>query len=231
MTPAGIHGTLPGLSPSLASVALGRLMTQWLELMKAVPEGQTSTQETDRLVLAAVLLAHENASLVRGTCWAELSECLELARSGSWAHLDEICWLLVKGFVTTGVADARATRRLEQMLNHHDSSVRTWFHYVAWMIHGDLDVETVRPILLQNLADKLGAVKLSAGLLAVLHPDKSLLDKEADAFEPAEFEDQYRTRLQQIRELEWNANAFNFWLAENTSRQLIWDAVKNLEVS
>lgn len=222
--------SLPGLNPTLASVSLGRLMTQWVELMKALPEGETSNQETDRLTLAAVLLAHESAHLVRGTSLAEANKCLEVARSGPWADLDEIPWLLVQGYLTTGKADSKAIRRVERMLSHQSSSIREWFHYVAWMIRADLDIEDVRPRLLQNLADKLGAVMESAGLLAVLHPDKVVLDAAADGFEPEEFGDQYRDRLKQIRELEWNSQAFNLWLAENTSRKLTWDAVKSLEV-
>lgn len=222
--------SLPGLSPNLASVALGLLMTQWMEAMNSLPGEETSNPATDRLVLAAVLLAQESASLVQGTCQSEVNACLEVARSGSWADLDEIPWLLVQGHVTAGKSDSKTVRRIERLLSHHSSSIRTWFHYVAWMIRADLDVDEVRPRLLQNLADKLGAVMESAGLLAVLHPDKVVLDAAADAFEPEEFGEQYLDRLQQIRELDWNSQAFNFWLAENNARKLIWDTVKSMEV-
>jgi hypothetical protein len=108
--------------------------------------------------------------------------------------------------------------------------VRGWFHYVAWMIRPDLDVEAVRPILLQNLADKLGFVALSTGLLAALHDNKGMLDAFADAFDAGIFQEQYRDRLRQTRESQWNSFPLNLWLTEVRSRELIWDAARSLTV-
>lgn len=223
--------SLPGLSPSVAAVALSRLMTQWMDAIRNLSDGQNSNQTTDRLILACVLLAHEDTELVRGTCLAEVNACLDLARSSSWSDFDEIPWLLIQGYVNSGRADTAAVRRVERMLSHGSSSIRIWFHYVAWMIQADLDVEEVRPRLLKNLADMLGGLYESAGLLAVLHDDKSVLDTEADAFEPPEgYEAQYKDRLNIIRDQQWNSFALNLWLSENKSRKLIWYAVKSMEV-
>lgn len=224
--------SLPGLSPSVAAVALSRLMTQWMDAIRNLPERETSSQATDRLILACLLIAREDAELVRGTCLADVEACLDLARSGTWADLDEIPWLSVHGYLTTGKADIATTRRVERMLSHGSSSIRVWFHYVAWMIQDDLDVEGVRPRLLQNLADMLGGLYESAGLLAVLHDDKSVLDTKADAFEPPEgFEAQYNDRLIVIRDQQWNSFALNLWLSENRSRRVIWESVKSMEVA
>jgi len=223
--------SLPGLNPTLASVALATLMRQWLEAMGTLPESQTSNQATDRLILAVLLLAQENADLVRGTCREELDQCLMVARSGSWAVYDEIPWLVLQGYLTTGKAASTIISRVEGMLGHDSSGAREWFHYVAWMIRSELDLSIVRPMLLQNLADKLGAVELSAGLLAALHPEKNVLDEAADIFHPPEgFLSQYQSRVEQVRDQQWNFYALTFWLADNLCRKLIWDAVKSTDV-
>lgn len=223
--------TLPGLQPKLALAALESLCRRWLESVNVLPEGQLSSTEADRLILACLLLAQEDAELMRQSLNSDVNECLAFSSTSNWKELDEIPWLLVQSYLENGRPSPALLFRIRNLLGHHNSNIREWFHYVAWMIHPNIDPETVRDTLLGNLADKLGGVTTSAGLLAILHPDKAILDAAADAFEPPEgFEDQYRNRLEHIREQEWNSFTNNLWQAENRSRKLIWDAVKALEM-
>lgn len=223
--------SLPGLSPPLAAIALNQLTTKWLELTNSLPNGATSTPETDRLILAALLLAQEDSNLIKNSNQPELSKCLAVARSGSWPDFDEIPWLLIQSYVSAGTADPKATLRVENLLGSSNSSVREWFHYVAWMIQPDLNLKRVQPILLQNIADKLGGVMESTGLLASLYPDKDELNELASNFEPDGFADQYQSRLATIREQEWNSFKFNLLVMENNIRKLIWATANSLEVA
>lgn len=226
----GRQETIPGLEPNVALAALESLCRRWLQSVGELPEGQLSSTEADRLILACLILAQEDADLMRQSMNSVVSECLAASRSSNWKELDEIPWLLVQDFLDTGRPGRDKLHRVRNLLGHHNSNIREWFHYVAWMIHPSIEPEAVYDTLLGNLADKLGGVTTSAGLLAILYPDKTVLDTAADAFEPPEgFEDQYRDRLNNIREREWNSYTNNLWQAENQSRKLIWGAVKGLE--
>ena len=226
---AGQHA-LPGLQPNIATAALESLCRRWLREVDPLPKGELSSAEADRLTLACLLLAQEDAQLMQRSVNAVVGECLAVAQTSNWNDLDEIPWRLVLGYVEAGRPDERQRLRVQNLLGHHDSSIREWFHFVAWMILPSIEADAVRNTLLSNIADKLGGVVESAGLLAILHPDKTGLDAAADAFEPPEgFEKQYRERLGNIFRGHWNSFTNNLWQAENGCRKLIWDAVKGQE--
>lgn len=154
-----------------------------------------------------------------------------VARSDCWADLDNIPWLWVQRYVTTGIADSRTFRRAERVLAHGSSSIRLWFDYATWMIRLALDLEETRPTLLQDLAGKFGSLYESAGLLAVRYDDLSAFEAKADAFEPPDgFEAQYKDRPITVRDQQWNSFALILRLAENNSRKLTWDSMKWMEV-
>lgn len=220
---------LPGMEGSLSQQVLERLIREWMSVVEHGARKRDETRAGD-LLLAALLLAQEDRQCLEGR--PELVfEAVELCGQQVDSYLDRLplqaiqaYWLQVKPY-------PEVVEGISCNLDHHNSAIRVWFHHVAWMMRPDLDVERIRPLLLKNIANMLGGLYESTGLLAMLHDEKSVLDAEADGFEPPEgFEAQYKDRLTIIRDQQWNSFALNLWLSENKSRKLIWDAVKSMEV-
>lgn len=207
----------------LPGQTLTTLCQQWLDANE-----QDQSRLADDLSLACLLLAHEERHVILDEEDTRASACVEATAHGPFPYYDDLSWLMVEDYRLRGGIGANRMVRLMNFLNHRDSSVRSWFHYVAWMIRSELPIDLVRPILLNNMADKLGAVAESVGLLAVLHSDQDELFALAEAFEPEDpsFLDQFHVRLSQVRSREWNESTNNFWQAENRSRMLMWSAAK-----
>lgn len=207
---------------------LERLINEWMSVVVNAARARNETRAGD-LLLAALLLAREDAKCLEGRpelLFGAIERCGREVDS----YLDRLPLQAIQGYWLNGSPYPEVVEEISCNLDHHSSSIRVWFHHVAWMMRPDLDVERIRPLLLKNLANMLGGVGESAGLLANLHPDKSVLDAAADTFVPPEgFEDQYRRRLTCIREEQWNAQPLNLWVAENDARKLIWETVKSME--
>ena len=89
------------------------------------------------------------------------------------------------------------------------------------------------PVLIDKgavLADKLGAVSLSAGLLS--HALGSKVAEEAATFSPPdEFALQYRNRVDRLNDIGWASAEVDFWQWECFCREELWDAVKSAPIS
>jgi len=213
----------------MSQQVLERLVSEWMSVVQNGARRRNESRAGD-LLLAALLLAREDSQCLEGR--PELVfEAVELCGQQVDSYLDRLPLQAIQGYWLPGKPYPEVVEGISCNLDHHNSSIRVWFHHVAWMMRPDLNVERVRPLLLKNLANMLGGVAESAGLLANLHPDKSILDAAADAFVPPDgFEDQYRSRLACIREEQWNAQPLNLWVAENDARKLIWQALSSAEV-
>ena len=222
-----LHTDADAPCPTVAGLAMDRLCDQWLAEMAVAPPIVPAPHAADELCLACLLLAREDNLIIGDGPLARVSECLASLVPGPYKQVDRLPWLLVASYLADPEVNSDLVERVQDLLGCAGSSVRGWFHYVAWMIRPDLDADAVRPILLGNLADKLGFVGLSTGLLASLYDDKEELDAFAADFTPPEgFEEQYLDRIRQTRELEWNWFTFNLRLSEATCRELIWRAVR-----
>jgi hypothetical protein len=139
--------------------------------------------------------------------------------------------MLIEAILTSDPKYGSVIRRCERLLSHSNSGVRIWFHYVCWVLRDELGMEEVRSRLLLNLADKLGGLAESVGLLAVLHDKPDGLDVEADDFEaPESFVSQYAERLERIRTCGWSAFGATYWRVESHLRRLIWESIQSIEI-
>lgn len=216
---------LPGFQPTLASVALDRLTSQWLAHMRCE---RPDSNASGNLVLACLLLIHEEREALLPRDQRRLERCLAVAQAGPFWHFDVEPWTVMVDYARTGAPKLHA---VEGLLGHGASAIRGWFHRVAWLVRADLNVDRVRPILLQNLADKILYLHRSAALLAALHDDIAELDRWADAYQPDDlrFESQYRETLASFREAGWIDSTATSWKDESMCRKDIWEAVRGLE--
>jgi hypothetical protein len=213
----------------MSQQVLERLVAEWMFVAEHGTRRRNETRAGD-LLLAALLLAQEDRQFLEGRPKL-VFEAVELCGEHVDSYLDRLPLQAIQGYWLIGRPYREVVEGISCNLAHHNSAIRLWFHQVAWMMRPDLDVERVRPLLLKNLADKIWRFTESAGLLANLHPDESVLNAAADAFLPPEgFEDQYRSRLAEIREAQWTAQPLNLWVEENFARKLIWETVKSMEI-
>ncbi|HZH99268.1 MAG TPA: hypothetical protein VEX38_09875 [Fimbriimonadaceae bacterium] len=216
---------------TVASLALHRLCADWLAQMADNDPDHPAPRQADATQLACLLLAYESREDLIIPISNAHERCLQRSMLGVFAHMDSLPWLMIESYVSEGVLALRLRDRLQKLLFHPDSSIRWWFHYVAWMVRHDLDREAVTRIMLCNVADKLAHVELSAGFLGSFYDDTLEIDELAASYHPYEFEEQYRQRLEFFRGGQWFAEGHRFCEAEHRARQMIWEAVRNIPIS
>ena len=126
-------------------------------------------------------------------------ELLEARERPAW--FDQLLWDLCLTSNLPAPSESEAVERLTANLDYHNSSIRHWMMDLGWTAHRWLAAEESTAPLLKNLADTLGSALMAAGLAAKLARSDEEFWARAQRFVPPNgFEDQYRARLDSVRE-------------------------------
>ena len=205
-SPEGRHQVMAGQSPAASSLAaeaaFATLSQEWHDQLQRVDHDALLPTSMDDLALACLLLAVEFGSGFTASAW----EGAEVNRdsAGDFSRMpwiDQLPWDLCLAATAHDPPDTGPVRSLVENLGHHNSSIRVWVMHVAWMARPWLTPERVAPVLLRNFADTLGGPFEAAALASSLAPDVEGFWDMAERFAPpAGFEEQYRWRLNRLRE-------------------------------
>ena len=102
------------------------------------------------------------------------------------------------------------------------SGIRAFMFEIGWFVRRRLPVEETTERLLQNVADTLGHWGESLGLCSYLFETEEQFWAFAHAYQPdPRFEEQYRDRLQTVRDAGLGLCRYHFALLEANIRRLI----------
>ncbi len=185
-------------------------------------ENLRDTSERDLLLLACCLIVASSTELFDAQTQAAFAEACKGMESGGEQWFDYSIWAILEAIVTDSPARDGRMDRLYVLLDFHDSALRLWFHRVAWMLRPLLDRHLAAPYLLQNIADKIGYVQQSAGLLANMYEDREELEAVVSSYEPTAMADQYARTVKNIEGVGWYACGTSLWREERRAWQLVW---------
>jgi hypothetical protein len=124
----------------------------------------------------------------------------------------------------TRVTEGQAKINVYNDLDHGVSGIRIYMMELAWIIRKQLQVGKAADHLLQNVAGTLAYVDHSAGLCYCLFDSEASFWNYADAFTPqSRFEEQYRQRLEAVRNAGVSVCTQYFWRFEAGLRKKIED--------
>lgn len=118
-----------------------------------------------------------------------------------YGNFDALVWRLCRSDTAGAPSRSAGMADLLHALTHHDSGVRGWVMNVGWMVRPWLPADEAVPLLLRNVVDTLGGVRLAMGLARGM----CATDKELEAFiagfkPPDGFVDQFADRITRCRE-------------------------------
>lgn len=179
--------------------------------------------EADELSYACLLLCVEHVDALAPTALDVLAKCLKTAReAGHREWMDTLPWrCAVECF---GLSGMRATNILCANLAHHSSEVRLFLFEIAWFYRPRLNPRWIEPKLLKNMADTLGGWHRSAGLCASMQESPEAFLALAEEYDAGDFADQFRMRLDYLKEDHVPNTEIYFYCLETSVRKRIIDA-------
>ena len=216
--------------PVVAERAFLALVRSWNHEVDQEESLRRLSADWRRCELACVLVAHEYGPAFTAVARREISDTCERVHTlspGSTGWIDLVSWHLCESSTRPEhFSESGGVRSLLRGLGHHSSSIREWMMDLAWMVRNRLPPDEAVPILLRNLADKLGGPFRGAGLAAAICADKNDFLRRARDFDPPErFSSQYSRRLESLEELGLLTAQASFWRLEVYCRRQIEQGV------
>lgn len=219
---------LPGFSraPTAAEGAFLALASRWAYCVQRLDRSRAFPREVDVCALACLLVASEWGVTFSGVAH-ELIEAncaiVDSCRGGSW--IDRLSWELCGESLSEWRCASRAFDQLAANLDHHNSSIRIWMMEIGWMVQPRLDRKEAVSRLLSNLAETIFEPHLAADLAARFFPDFVQFIAHAQSYEPpSQYEEQYRSRLENYTKEGSEALQTPFWQLECECRKMIESA-------
>jgi hypothetical protein len=221
------------LAPTLAERVFLGLARQWQAHLEAQAEPRKITPDMDNLALACLLLAVEwGKDFTPGIRAQAMHNRDQVEGHSPIPLLDQLPWnLCLCANSKKPPHKQNAVRELTDHLDHPQSGVRLWCMKVAWFVFPWLDRNDTLPLLLTNVADKLGYVSQAVGLASRFFDTPESFFAFAREFEPESYVTQYDQRLVQIKEQGLASYQSYFWEAEAQCRKIIEQACLGTRVT
>jgi hypothetical protein len=220
----------PGQEVILAEQAFLTLAREWQDIAAKTGPDCALPWQADTTALACLLLAVEWGEQFTEAVNPLIEENKGMAFS-RWSsvppiqELETLVWRLCRSDTAGAPSRTVSMDDLLGTLNHHNSDIRTWVMKLGWMIRPWLPAGEAVPLLLQNVADTLGGVRLAMGLARGLCATDEELKQFIAGYEPPEFADQYADRITRFREEGFALSQREFWNYESRCRRMIEQAV------
>lgn len=210
-----------GRYPSGAEVCLERLAGRFIASCRAKQEKGPLPREADELSFACLLLYVEHGERLTKRSAKIVAQCRSVAaKSGTCAWLDRLPWDCCCD-VGSLDSDKPGLFAVEANLTHGNSAIRDFVIEVGWFVRRFLNCESVVSSCLKNTADTILSWHKAAGLCAELAGGHDEFFALADAYEPEDFRDQYRDRLEAVREVGVDVLLAPLYRLELTARKHI----------
>jgi len=225
----------PGQKVILAEQAFLALARKWRDIAAKSGPDCALPEQADTAALACLLLAVEWGKQFTEAVNLQCEENQRLADSRwtvptvpSIARLEALVWRLCR----SGMAGAPSrTAEMDELLNAFTapkSDFRWWTMRQGWMVRSWLPADEAVPLLLKNVADTLGGVRLAMGLARGLCATDEELEAFIAGYEPPNgFAAQFADRIKMFREEGFALSQMEFWELESRCRRMIEQAVEH----
>lgn len=226
------HISPPGSSSVLspAERVFVSLARTWQRESAAVERDRFLPRFLDEMALAALLLAVEHGSSFSRAASSEAHQNAVACEGRLLSWVAQFPWQLSASFCD-GLIDRAPLERLVCSLDHQQSSVRLWVLQVAWMVRRDLAPHGALRPLLESVAFALVGVEAAWGLAGELFDQEDDFVREAAAFEPQNFSEQYADRVSSLQKEPLVVTQADFWWIESRCRRLITETAFSLSFS
>jgi len=203
--------------PTVGERTFVALARRWQDELEQEGEPFGGSLSTYELELSCLVLAVDGGR--EFTAVAE-NQILSNEQIASANPPERLLWRLCRSLVNPEVSHPLDT--LIGWLGHPSSSIRNYMVGIGWIMRTSLDASRAVPVLLKNLADTLGGPFESAGLAAALIRDEDEFWTVAQTFRPPQgFEEQYKDRLQLMRQEGVLSCQAPLWALEAESRRRV----------
>jgi hypothetical protein len=222
----------PGQKVILAEQAFLALAREWRDIAAKTGPDCALPEQADTAALACLLLAVEWGKQFTEAVNLQCEENERLADSRwtvctvpSIARLEALVWRLCHSGTAGAPSLIAGIDDLLDAFTHPNSAVRLWTMKQGWMVRSWLSANAV-PLLLKNVADTLGGVRLAMGLARGLCATNEELEAFIAGYEPPNgFTDQFSDRIKMFREEGFSLSQMQFGELESRCRRMIEQAV------
>ena len=221
--------SLPGFSTcrTPAERVFVSLAQTWQRECGAVERDRLLPRFLDEMALAALLLAVEHGSGFSRAASSEAHKNAVACEGRLLGWLAQLPWQLSTSFCV-GLIDRAPLERLVGSLDHPQSNVRVWTLQLAWMVRRELAPHGALRPLLESVAFALIGVELAWGLAGELFDEEDDFVREAAAFKPQDFSEQYADRFSNLKNEPLVVTQAEFWRIESRCRRLITETAFSL---
>ena len=226
----------PGQNGILAEQAFLALAREWRDIAAKTDPNRALPAQADTMALACLLLAvewgKEFTQVVSPLIEENERRALSQLRMPYYARLEALPWRLCRSDAAGPPSRTPGMAVLLDALTHPHSSLRMWVMTVGWMVRPWVPADEAVPLLLKNVADTLGGVRLAMGLARGLCATDEKLEQFIAGYEPPDgFADQLTDRITMLREEGFALSQMYFWELECRCRRMIEQTVFGMTFS
>ena len=179
------------------------LALKWRAVTAKAKQDRSMLEDADMLAFSCLILAAEWGDHLTESVNPVLEENEKLINV-EWtiySDIEKLVWRLCRrDKEAESMLDLAMESLIEYYLTHHNSAIRIWAMEVGWMIRPWLPAHTVVPLMLKNVADTIGGVRLAMGLALGLCTTEIALETFITEYEPEEsYMKQYANRIELFR--------------------------------
>jgi len=215
----------PGQKVIFAEQAFLALAREWRDMAVTTEPDRALPEQADTAALACLLLAVECGKQFTKAANLQCEEN-ELVAFSHWeprtayGQVESLAW----GLCRNDTADDTSRTPVEEMIDaftHPKSDFRCWMMKLGWMVRPWLPADKVVPLLLKNVDDTLGYVRLAMGLARGLCTTDEELEAFIAGYEHPTCGDQFAERIALFRGEGFALSQMEFWKLESRCRRMI----------